>query len=376
MQMKHKHAVRTIVSVVLCLVMSFTMLSITVWAVDLDYPNSLTVYPVEGPDGTDELHEKIVIDLYKIATAIPVSGYDTYTYDFDPAFGDITIDGISMSSLSSGTISLQGDQWEVLAQEAAKIVQAGAAGSTQVTNGAAAGETVTNQIAGLYLIIARGKDLDDYWTYETDDTGVENLVSFGDSDGYTYLFSPGLISLPTKQAIDMDGVSVVSTAAENGDWIYNAEVYLKYSKKELYGGIKIVKSIDDFKGNEEVSFVFRVTATIPDDPEYDFKDTVTVAFTSAGTTTAVLDHIRAGAVVEVTEVYPGLKYKPVSLVYPESNVIVAGEDDEHRIVFTAENHFRDDHSGGHGIQNHFTYVEGENGNYWDAVQQTAAVGLE
>ena len=122
----------------------------------------------------------------------------------------------------------------------------------------------------------------------------------------------------------------------------------------------------------------------PDNRQYSYSDVAAIAFhpSSGLSSSTVVEGIRAGAAVTVEEIYTGLKYTAGSLIPPESNLIVADRTDA--LVYTASNTFLSDGSGGHGIQNHFTYeaagsTEGtsdaQTGGRWQVDQQTAASGL-
>ena len=390
MQKRHQAITRPILAAALCLMILLTM-NTTVWAVDLNQPNSLTVTSVASTSEyrEDVAEANVVIDLYLLATAVPVTGIDSYGYRFDPESADsaITIGDISMDVLDTGNVSLAGEQWNDLAQQAAAIARQGA---YKVVESVPTGQKISGLTAGLYLIIAHGEGITDYWTTREDEYGRQQIITVAETESYTYAFAPSVIALPTKNAatdangdviINEAGMPDINTADSYGDWIYDASASLKPTVTPRYGGLTVVKTIDQFKGDEEVTFVFRVTASapegkvFPDDPDYSYSNVVAVAFNASTglSTTAVVDRIRAGAAVSVEEIYTGLRYKAGTMTAPESNIVVPGSTDA--LVFTANNTFDNDTSGGHGIQNHFTLVEGRDGNSWNAVQQTAASGL-
>ena len=123
---------------------------------------SLTVNP-EDPAKTDE--EKfgedlkssgVVVDVYKVADAVKIAGYDSYTYEFTGAYKGISFTGNPMEA--------EAREWERLSQEAAGIPLAADAANLQpVAQGVditdAASHVVGSLETGLYLLIAHGKDL-------------------------------------------------------------------------------------------------------------------------------------------------------------------------------------------------------------------------
>lgn len=380
MQTRKKSLVRHLTAVILCLVLTLTTLQMTVWAVDLSSNNSLNV-STNGAvfEYTNDLTEEgnVQVDLYRLATATTVEGMDTYGFFFEPEFAELKLGDseISELGLETGTVSVSEDQWNQFAQTVSKALMDGStvqpvSSSTLTASVSFGTASFTGLPAGLYLVVTHGKDEADYWEVQKDDSGADNVVATASSDLYTYSFIPSIIALPTKNSVD----GVITTAASNGDWIYDATVSLKASVEPRYGGISIVKNIDEFKGDEEVTFVFQIDATgdFADNHNYHYSNVAAVAFNAATglSTTAVVDHIRAGAKVTVTEVYTGLKYNPGSISMTTGDgTIVADKTDG--VVFTANNTFTDTTTGGHGIQNHFEKTESS----WSVEQQDAGNGL-
>ena len=368
MQTKHKFTAAKYLAGMLCLVILLTTIHLTAWAVDLDGRNSLSVAEesqglVQGAD--------IQVDIYQLAAATEVANYDTYGYQFNSDFSSIKIageedDAAIKEALALGTISLSDEQWEQIAQDACALIRSGVGKPYQTI---ALNNTAMDLPAGLYLIIARGAGLTDYWAESKSEKG--KLITIAKSDTSEYSFSPSLVSLPTKE--EKDGV--ISTADDFGPWIYEKTVKLKVGIEPLYGKIQIEKHIDQFSGNEEATFIFEVTAegdfnndgTI----DYEYDNVASVYFTaSTGTTsTAVLDHIRAGAeITSVEEIYPepdnpNSRYVLSGFSGPEEPWIVK-EGDDNVITFRFDNTLNDERTGGHGILNQFTY----NGSTWDPKQ--------
>lgn len=379
MQTKRKFTARKWLAAMLCLTIALVALNITTWAIDLDALNYLTVTTDEQIDEG----AKIVIDIYQLAVANPVEGFDTYGYKFNTGFNTMTIgEETPVSALENGTVSLSQDQWDKMAQDASSLIQEGKVNTELVQQkpSISFGGTATLP-AGLYLLIARGAELDDYWDTSEEDN---KIITIAESDYNRYSFTPALVSLPTKAAGEGGDIG---TAADYGPWLnnatvkYDATVNMKIGIEPRYGSIQITKQIDQFNGTEEVTFVFEVTADGTFGQEtYHYSTTASVAFNQATGTSATVtvDHIRAGAKVQVKEVYDGLRYHGVNFnTWQGPETVTADSEGTTPITFTFTNNFTNDHSGGHGIQNHFEFgrLPGETQDHWIPRQQTAGSGL-
>lgn len=80
-----------------------------------------------------------------------------------------------------------------------------------------------------------------------------------------------------------------------------------------YGDLRITKNLPSFETTGRTTFVFSVRAVLPDAADGEdrvvFDDVVTLDFEKAGTQTALIKEIPAGAVVTVTEEYSGASYQ-------------------------------------------------------------------
>lgn len=395
----------------------------------------------------DLANANLVYDLYKVADMVNDGGY--YTYKFAGKFEKLC-DNEFLKTKYDGLVDEKGQLlmprdggeinsslWEDLSQEAAKLALFGASENTETGGAGAEGNlnragglpiigeiigterpgenafsepdkvwkdvSVGTQLPddslqqGLYLLIARGKDIDSYITTERVGTNgtvppasqtaeEEKIVTVAYTEQYVYTFAPQLISLPTK-APDADGQ--VSTA-NNGDWIYNPTVYLKPEQHPRYGYLEIVKDLlthESFGGQSgEAVFVFQVEATLGGVSVY--SDVKTMIFTGAGEQRVLIDRIPVGATVTVTEVYSGASYTLEKIeqgyhaveAYPDSSIVytpagnintgeVTGVVIEANRVASVKftNDYDHRQTGGHGVINHYEY--GENGWANDVQQQ-------
>ena len=92
------------------MVLSVPFGSRAVRAVDLDQNCSLKVNPGNSLVADDISTAKVVIDLYRVADAIPVKGFDTYDWQMTDPFSSITIDK-----------KIDNEGWKKLAQQAADV---------------------------------------------------------------------------------------------------------------------------------------------------------------------------------------------------------------------------------------------------------------
>lgn len=301
------------------------------WAVELNRSCTLQVAPVEegsnAPEGRPGESVDLAIDLYLVAEAWEVSGYDTYDYHVSadsPYYASVAAylqaeesqgweweqdtEGLRFRYRETG--HEEGAGWEGLAQEAAAVVlrdneeiQPSAAGE--------AGSRIADLSTGLYLVIARGGDLTEKEAYVTrleTEEGGEELVTAAYTTGQSYLFRPQLISMPGKAPEN----GSINTAGQ-GEWMYELlGVELKPIVGPRYASLEIVKSLDSY--DTPASFVFQVEAFAGEQNVY--SDVVTISFDgSSGEAKALLleEKIPAGARVTVTEVYSGAGYELADL---------------------------------------------------------------
>ena len=231
----------------------------SVLAMDLERENSLTVHLTIGNDEVDPAEAGLVIDLYKVADAVKVPGYDmmtfevkkgslydhTYTY-YDPETDDETEIGMNdlIKLATEGTYS-----WDVITQELFR----NATGyinemmrspdvDEPVVSGASFDLPMENLTSGLYMVVARSADMENYlrWLEWTDNgISVFHLVSCGRDMNYEYFFSPQLVYLPYKEADENGNI------AWYDDWLYDAEINLKGEREALSQKKLILHKVDE-----------------------------------------------------------------------------------------------------------------------------------
>lgn len=311
----------------------------------IDFDHACSIRAIAGsPEQAADLAGKLQIDLYRIAAAEEVSVYDTYSYTFEPDFEEV--EEIYHKD------SEQPD-WKRMAQKAAELIFAENSGIQPAASGLA-GETVPVPGCGLYLVIARGRELsvEEYKTtvrQRDDDTGeaVEKIATSAQSDTCTYIYEPELVSIPNKAA---EEGTLLNTTAGNGTWIYEVDVTLKPTE-ERFGSLEIVKELQGYETGSEAVFVFQIDAVLNGENVY--SNVVSITFGSAGEKSVIVDRIPAGAQVTVTEIYSGAGYKVVSPITVTPADLISVKDIL-KVHFT--NDYADTPGAGGGITNHFEYV--------------------
>lgn len=320
---------------------------------------AMTIYPRDIR--TTDLFEgdldnlDIVLDLYKVADAVKRPGYDIYSYGFDP---NGLYKGLSVSADPTA------EEWRNLAQSAGKIALTPAAdgGSTPQDSPEKAGVDIKEKIEeldpGLYLIIARNKGVTDINKYKIAIQGSDNIATIANSDEYTYIFSPELISVPMRGEDGTLDVSSNSPLGEDGPmtgmseahhtydpdrWVYDVNVYLKPVRVERYGSLVISKKLRVYESeeevlnetdepagqNEKVTFVFKAEWTQKDENGSDVPGSKVESITFDSATDRekkiLIDRVPIGTNITVTEIYSGASYREEGNTYTR-NAMVEGAD--------------------------------------------------
>ncbi len=344
-------------------------LSETAHAVELGEACSLTVAvePKEMDGGAQEMPD-VALDLYKVADAVPLEGQDAYTYGVIPEAGEIYA-GLAFDEADSR------EGWQELAQQAAAVAF-GAGSKPDVTVETVENDrlTTTGLDAGLYLMIARGRNLtaEEYIVRNTAAEEGETdswITTVAYSDSYVFTYEPQLVSLPAKEA-DEEGNIVISGS---GEWIYNATAVLKPELSGRYAALRIDKELLSYRTGNPATFVFLVEATLQGETVY--SNVVSMDFNEAGSQSELItDKIPVGAEVTVTEVYSGVTYRIAEGSQTVQNIILNNiEPDEEG--FSNIVSFRNEYDGtgrsGSSITNHFEYMDDGAGLVWNWTQLPA-----
>ena len=174
---------------------------------------------------------------------------------------------------------------------------------------------------------------------------------------YEYTFEKYIVMVPYSTTISQEtkvdeNGNIVNTPSD--EWIYNLEIALKYSVKEIYGSLEITKELKTYnKSLGTTPFVFEVEASYSkgDNKEIVYSNVFTMNFSEPGKQTVEVPNIPANSTVVVTEVYSGASYKEV-VSADETHTVKIQKD------ITAETKFTNDYDnqtdvGAISIENHF-----------------------
>lgn len=350
----------------------------TAHAVELGTACSLTVTvePKTMEGGPEEMPD-VVLDLYKVADAVPVEGQDTYTYE---TAGDSPYAGLIPENGGGEVLEMTNESWQQLAQQAADATfQSGKAADVTVEILDNDRLTATDLTAGLYLIIARGRGLtpEEYIVRKEgnseegeDDGGVATIAW---SDSYVFTYGPQLISLPGKEA-DSEGNILTSNP---GDWIYDASAVLKPELGGRFAALRIDKELLSFYAGSPATFVFSVEATLQGALVY--SNVLSMTFNGPGSQSELVEEIPVGAEVVVTEVYSGNTYRSTagtSTVQTVTMNNIGPDEAGFSNIASFQNEYDGTGRNGSAITNHFEYADDGAGMAWNWTQIPASGAAE
>lgn len=302
-----------------------------------EYYNGLAGQTAAGASKT-----AINVQLYRVAS-VSAGGTYTVTDAFQGKENDL-----ALSTVNGKTTA---EEWQAKAETAAEVVEAGGLQAAAAQNilekdeTAESGlkDTISGLSTGLYLVYVE-KD-----TVKTEE--------------YVYNFTPFLVSLPGN---DYD---VAGDGKENSDdtWQYDVTVGLKPGRKPLLGGLEISKTLEGYNAKlGKAVFVFDITAVKGNETVY--SNVVSLEFDGTEASKTVwVDGIPAGSVATVKEVYSGSSYEQASSDPQPVKIIPAGENRQSSGTVSFANRYDGRVNGGGGVENHFEYIEEDNGGRWDFI---------
>lgn len=353
---------------------------------------SLTVFTNQDMSEEDKkfLDEaNVVLDIYRIADVTRDEMYDTFNW------APVTI-------LAEAGLTLPDDTdtagWRETTQKVSEYILGTAPeGKTQwkpaVTYPVQKFENIglgqkVDLPAGIYFIVARGSNIEEYVSQnmlmtadegapgkgatDEDAANVEeesgspsymtNTVTLAKSSRRTYQFATELVMVPTKAPWN-DAIN----SGNPSEWDFDVEVYLKPAVLGVGGDLEIVKILDTYeyrkKTNEgktrdiidNATFVFEVTAYEWRNEDGSvgpvvFHDFVSTTFTDSTSKKVLVQDIPVGSYVTVEEVYSGRSYHATvdtvqtTMITPDQTAVVK---------------FRNDYDGRHGgggsVTNNFKF---------------------
>ena len=196
------------------------------------------------------------------------------------------------------------------------------------------------------------------------------VVDAAQSPRYEYTFTPLIVSLPWSEYQYVGGDAPDT-------WQYQREAALKPAREPRYGSVRIRKTLTSYNATQgDVTFVFEIVARESDaeDAKIVYSNVVSLTFSGTGTQEALLEHIPAGAVVTVTEVYSGANCQ-ITLSDDQSKTVTADGEDAGPITFSFENEYDEDAKSGYGIENRFRYDTESNTYQWSTDRPEIGAGV-
>lgn len=302
------------------LLLSSAVISRVQAAVEIDTNQKGTVtFQLDGE--FEELKElEIPVKLYQVAEVDTSGVYKALT-----GFEDLKLEEITSETTAA--------EWEEKATLASEIID-GKENAQEDTSCTLTGGTgkVEELSLGMYLVKA------------------ETVLS----PEYEYSFTPYLISVPNNYW------------ATTGDdtWVYDVTTGLKPGQENRLGSLIIEKQLDSYNATlGPASFVFQVEGE--KDYEQVYSNVVSIVFDGAGTKSAQIDELPAGATFTVTEIYSGASYTLTTAPSQTAKIIAEGEEGS-PVSVSFTNTYDERMNGGASIVNHFTNTDG----VWDWQQQT------
>lgn len=302
------------------LLLSSAVISRVQAAVEIDTNQKGTVtFQLDGE--FEELKElEIPVKLYQVAEVDTSGAYKALT-----GFEDLKLEEITSETTAA--------EWEEKATLASEIIDGkeNAQEDTSCTLTEGTGK-VEELSLGMYLVKA------------------ETVLS----PEYEYSFTPYLISVPNNYW------------ATTGDdtWVYDVTTGLKPGQENRLGSLIIEKQLDSYNATlGPASFVFQVEGE--KDYEQVYSNVVSIVFDGAGTKSAQIDELPAGATFTVTEIYSGASYTLTTAPSQTAKIIAEGEEGS-PVSVSFTNAYDERMNGGASIVNHFTNTDG----VWDWQQQT------
>lgn len=292
----------------------------TIEPLDLNKPISVVMYPQQLDKGFS-VDTELVFDIYQIAEAENLSGFDTYTLNLLEGFQDITEYDINTKE------DIDLPTWEKIAQNAAnKILDPAQTKYAPIAESCEFSKsndipksTNTGKYGGLYLLVIRSASTSgykDYSNYLVDESmvaadGNQQVVTYADSDTMRYMFSPILFAAPSKTGAQ----DVTFNTSNTGAWHYSFEFYLKGQSERRKGSLRIVKDLARYENrafsgtqaSDPATFVFKINGYLNNVPIY--SNVKSIVFDGSSEVTPIeLTGLPAGAEFEISEIYQGQSY--------------------------------------------------------------------
>ena len=376
--------------------------------VNIDRECSLTVNSSASTDQDQDLLDEagVVVDIYRVADAIPDERYDTYHWEPIDLLKDRGVEipeGLDRAGWRQKTTEITNimmgkapdgqTQWNPKENTDALInmisVPADGSDNSRKKENNALGTEITGLKAGIYLIIPHGSNVTNYCSTNraaeanenaaadattdsavTDPASLSPTVMLARATKRTYQFAPELVAVPTKEPNEE---GQIMTSNRPYSWEYNPKIVLKPAQLGVGGDLEIIKDLSAYeyrkKNNLEgverdvidpATFVFEVTA-YESQAIYEaqganapaiYHNFISIEFTDASSKSALIKDIPVGSYVVVKEVYSGRSYTATADTTQTATI-----QPDQPVGVEFENDYDDRHGGGGSFTNNFKYED-------------------
>ena len=322
----------------------------------------------------------VVVDLYKVASAEPLTGYDTYQLTLEGEYAGFE-DELNTAMDPKRTVEAGANTlYRELAQKIARQVLLSSSENTEEGETASVptmsvdlsgNSKISGLDPGMYLVIAHGKGLTpaQYTTNVTEEgTGAQKLATVAYSDEYVYTYLPELVALPMR-GVDENGIAPDDGSFrtdDDGEWANDVTITLKSEESLALAGLLISKTFQVPEGtvvSDREGCVYQIEAALGGETVY--SNVVALKYDGRATGSVRLEKIvPVGAQITVTEVYDGAGFQAEGDVVKTIGSAAADEGNaiNNNVFFV--NTANGNGTGGDIVTNSFT-DEGDSGWYWN-----------
>ena len=362
-------------------------------------PYTVTLNAPSDEAYADLVNADVIVDVYKVASAVPQEGTDAYTLSFEDAFKSTEqyyIDNIQKPSepggagVESTSVDTFAQTLEGIALDPNKPVSHGNATVSTAGDKFSAEVNIGKGEAGMYLLIPHGNMAD--YIYVSEDAQSTYKATIANGTAKQYIFAPILVTVPNRGLTDL-GTGVIDASefeysieagntANRNEWDANEiAIDLKIGWKDLLTKFQINKNLVKYETmsnrTDPAVFVFRIDA-VDKKGKNVFSDVRSISLTAAtgeaGSEPITIDNVPVGATVTVSEDYPGADYKCIGATITgttgnvDSNYVVTftsipapaeEEEDGALVLVTFKNDYTDTWKDSGSVTNKFTREKNE-----------------
>ena len=366
------------------LLMGIVFLSLTsplkAQAVDLTKEATITVsFPTFTNNEAGEDTPKVAVDAYKIASAEPVTGYDTYAFVLQSGFESLQSKLDELTDQENKADAEKNSK--AFAKAAAELIrddEEGTIAAIPFKDGLKSGDLG----CGLYLVLAHGEDMkkSEYFSEVEEGENKGDLITLAETDKYTYSFSPVMVSLPFRGD---DASKITMTSDNDKPWNHEAVIALKAERKVRFTELTIKKVLPEYELRQNTTFVFKINIFDAAGKEVETSIVRSMVLENEKRTdTITISKVPVGRKVVISEEYTGANYSFVSAggggegasedKGSKSITIPAVVFENEGVVF--ENKYNKTDKGGGSIDNDFQLIveQDEDGNRTGATWELKA----